>query len=514
MANRNQYTYTPQYSSGDGRAYSRGEETDRSRPRQSQGTASGSAYNAPRQSRPRVQYEPRERREERPLYPLEERAPARTKAPAPQRTVPQRTVHRAEPAPEGKPTKDLIMFAMILFVIPLLGIVSAFVAPLRWVFIVVAAVSMIALWLGKCFVAGTRKIISVVLMGASVLSLVAVLDTTPKNDNYPSVEPPSVLMSDATQGMGGESDAGTPASIDPGSGEQQGSVQSNSLAYMGFPSTEATPTPPIEAAGGAVAADTAAQAQAGAVDFQSYTSMQSQQATAQDAQGMVASAGDAAMDAAAGALGEQPPSANAAVSAAQAALEAYLRGWQVQDYEEMLKYTTPSWRNIQKAPQQQLYWNHNWWLLDSWTLTSETTSQTADSATFKMIADLRKANSAKTAVRQEYSALVFQENGEWFVDPDSLRNGLPVAEATIPPDAAANAEGGVADVQADPTVNPKTQLYYNGSGGKFYHVNDKCSSIDEKYYAAMKPFTYDELDSAPYSKLTPCAVCDAPRKEQ
>ena len=49
-------------------------------------------------------------------------------------------------------------------------------------------------------------------------------------------------------------------------------------------------------------------------------------------------------------------------------------------------------------------------------------------------------------------------------------------------------------------------LYYNPTGGKNYHAWETCSAVRDKYLP-LKGFTYGELDSAPYDKLTPCHAC-------
>ena len=49
-------------------------------------------------------------------------------------------------------------------------------------------------------------------------------------------------------------------------------------------------------------------------------------------------------------------------------------------------------------------------------------------------------------------------------------------------------------------------LYYNPNGGKYYHENQYCPSVRDRYLP-LTAFTYGELDSGEFARLTPCAKC-------
>ena len=55
-------------------------------------------------------------------------------------------------------------------------------------------------------------------------------------------------------------------------------------------------------------------------------------------------------------------------------------------------------------------------------------------------------------------------------------------------------------------------LYYNPNGGRYYHSQETCSGVRDKF-EPMTPFTYGELNDKPYSKLTRCPCC-APQLRQ
>ena len=55
-----------------------------------------------------------------------------------------------------------------------------------------------------------------------------------------------------------------------------------------------------------------------------------------------------------------------------------------------------------------------------------------------------------------------------------------------------------------PTPSDDTLLYYNPKKGQSYHSQPTCNSAKN---IELQPFTYGELDTEPYSKLTRCEYC-------
>lgn len=53
-------------------------------------------------------------------------------------------------------------------------------------------------------------------------------------------------------------------------------------------------------------------------------------------------------------------------------------------------------------------------------------------------------------------------------------------------------------------------LYYNPNGGQYYHADQNCASIKNRYLPLQGSMTYAELDDPAYQKLTPCKHCDPP----
>lgn len=53
--------------------------------------------------------------------------------------------------------------------------------------------------------------------------------------------------------------------------------------------------------------------------------------------------------------------------------------------------------------------------------------------------------------------------------------------------------------------------YYNTAGGRKYHAQARCGSIDGKYYPMIREFDADMMNEPPYDTLTPCSYCGADR---
>lgn len=73
----------------------------------------------------------------------------------------------------------------------------------------------------------------------------------------------------------------------------------------------------------------------------------------------------------------------------------------------------------------------------------------------------------------------------------------------------------VGRVMYDPEIpDASTPLYRNPNGGSNYHLDQNCSGVRAKFLPLEGGFTYGDLDSAEYKKLTPCVHCAAPAKKK
>lgn len=56
-------------------------------------------------------------------------------------------------------------------------------------------------------------------------------------------------------------------------------------------------------------------------------------------------------------------------------------------------------------------------------------------------------------------------------------------------------------------------LYYNPTGGKYYHLDARCPSVRDRYLPLKGELTYAQLDDPEFSKLTRCPHCNPPQRK-
>lgn len=209
------------------------------------------------------------------------------------------------------------------------------------------------------------------------------------------------------------------------------------------------------------------------------------------------------------------------VTACEQTLIQYLEGWKTGIAENMLQQAAPSWRAKQsvneRAALQYLYWQSNGKKLISYAIIGEPTgteNDTARNIALEAVVEVSSENSAHRTL--QFNALLLRENEQWYVDPNSLSSGVPVAEANL------GNTGGDAPVQNEATAKPSPsptpapsknlKLYYNSSGGKYYHKDASCSTVAKEYLPLKSNFKYSAINDSKYNKLLPCDKCDAPRR--
>ena len=106
---------------------------------------------------------------------------------------------------------------------------------------------------------------------------------------------------------------------------------------------------------------------------------------------------------------------------------------------------------------------------------------------------------------REYRGLSLKETRE-LIDhhlPTFVKENCEKAEEDTPAEAE-EAEDYTHAVTAD------TVLYYEPSGGEYYHLDQNCKSVHPKYLPLQGTFLYSELGDKPYCDLKTCKVCGAP----
>ena len=115
-------------------------------------------------------------------------------------------------------------------------------------------------------------------------------------------------------------------------------------------------------------------------------------------------------------------------------------------------------------------------------------------------------NNGMAPERTLFRLLVRQEeDGLWRISPLALADGEK-ADEEIPAEATPE-PGKPAGADEEDTV-----LYYNPEGGQYYHLDQNCPVVHEKYKPLQGWFIYSELNEEAYSGLAPCGVCGAPQR--
>jgi len=193
-------------------------------------------------------------------------------------------------------------------------------------------------------------------------------------------------------------------------------------------------------------------------------------------------------------------------------LTSFMDNWKVNDIENMLGYVMPSWRQSQSDAAAALFILISNRTPLEYEIEDISGSSNDTSRSITMTASIDK-NNGNDPVKYRFLILMDKEDGDWYVDPNSLSTNDvdDDADATEVPD----------DLEAIFTLAPRqtvtpvppdsTLLYYNPSGGSYYHADPECSAVNSKYLP-MASFTYGELNDSPYNQLTPCLKCGAPSR--
>ena len=100
-----------------------------------------------------------------------------------------------------------------------------------------------------------------------------------------------------------------------------------------------------------------------------------------------------------------------------------------------------------------------------------------------------------------------EEDGLWYIDPTGL-NDCEDAEEEIPAEATAAPEGEAGTDTADMV------LYYQPSGGEYYHLDQNCKRVNPTFLPLQGHFLYSELNDEPYRELKRCEICGAPFRQE
>ncbi len=193
-------------------------------------------------------------------------------------------------------------------------------------------------------------------------------------------------------------------------------------------------------------------------------------------------------------------------------LSAFMDNWMENRVEDMLNYVMPAWRQTKTDAAAELFIIISNRTPQEYSIEAISGTDNDTSRSITMNATIDK-NNGNDPVRYRFVILMDYEEGDWYVDPNSLStNDIDdkASATTVPSDLDA-----IFTLAPRMTVTPvppdSTILYYNANGGTYYHADPECNAVNAKYLP-MATFTYGELGNAPYNQLRPCLKCNAPTK--
>lgn len=362
---------------------------------------------------------------------------------------------RQKPKPKRPKQEWNQLFLLLFFVIlPVLGLLAIFFQPMRWLFMIVTVVCLTMMWLMHAFLFPGRMIVTAAYGLLLVFTLVTALSTQSSRAKL-NTQPNNMFV------------AQTPVPTQA----PQFTMMATEIPASYYYSDGTDGMAGIQQVG----------LSGGSAD--------------QSAQGT-----DPAQS---GETGYVP----VVKSEAEIKLENFMEKWRKGIIADMVEYTPPSWREAQEdSASQQLFWKFAQKPLNDWRqMSAPTGTDTSTARTITIEADILYGGEQRT---YQYDAIVLFENEGWYVDPDSLSSGVLRTASPPTPDPNATPEP-TPEPTPTPAPSSKTKLYYNKDGGKRYHADSECYTVESKYLP-LASFTYGDIEKSPYSKLTPCDKCDAP----
>ena len=179
--------------------------------------------------------------------------------------------------------------------------------------------------------------------------------------------------------------------------------------------------------------------------------------------------------------------------------------WASDDLDGMLAYCMPEWQLKQESAKTTLFSL----LLNrtprSVTIGGITPAEPED--TFRRVlvdTEMDRHNGEDPAHFLLVIWMVRSGDGLWYFDPGCLENPDRldlVTQAEPTPDPAALEQFG---------DSADTVLYYNPTGGEYYHRDPNCKNVNPKFRPLAGSFRFYEINDEPYCHLKRCNVCGAP----
>jgi len=196
-------------------------------------------------------------------------------------------------------------------------------------------------------------------------------------------------------------------------------------------------------------------------------------------------------------------------SEAVAVLTDFFYQWGGNQLSEMLKYCAPSWKSdLKKPPETELFSILKNRIPSDFVVESISGTEANSSRTITCSAMI-DAQNTQPASKIRFQVIMLKEGGSWYVSPVSLTSNVPV-RTPDPQEADTIQDQNAAAPTVTPVPDKKMRLYYNPDGGKYYHANANCTSLDKKYLPLKSFFNYEDVSTSRFKALLPCTKCNAP----
>ena len=363
-----------------------------------------------------------------------------------------------KPRPK-RPKKEWNQLLLMLFfvVLPVIGLLSIFFQPIRWIFMVLTVACLALMWFVHAFLFPGRMIVTAVYGLLLVFTLVTALN---ESSSRSQINQQSNLFAAAT------------TTIVPTQAPQFAQMY-DPYADVLMPDSYSMPMQDLQEVGMSGGREDESDLDLGVTDT--------------GATGYVADV----------------------KSEAEIALENFMEKWRKGIIADMVAHTPPSWRDAQAdSAQQQLFWKFAQKPLNDWRqMSAPTGTDTSTARTITVEADINYGGEMRT---YQYDAIALFESEGWYIDPDSLSSGILIPKSTPTPDPNMTPTPSP-EPTPTPAPGPKTKLYYNKDGGKYYHAEAECSTV-AKEYLPLASFQYKDINKSPYTRLVPCEKCGAPHR--
>ena len=208
----------------------------------------------------------------------------------------------------------------------------------------------------------------------------------------------------------------------------------------------------------------------------------------------------------------EPEATEIPKSAAEMRLDEFMNYWMVGNRDAMVEICTPSWVDNSLSPKADLWQLTGMYTPSSYYVERVDGSNTDSSRAIMMVANISNQDGSTTSKR--YQIMMIRSNDVWYINPNSLNSiGTVTADDPQPFEQISNIiQDATPSPTPAPTINPQMVLYYNTDGGKLYHTDPYCTSVNPKYQPLTGTFLYSELDNAQFRTLTRCRKCNAPER--